>query len=57
MADPEVGDIVREKKYAQPLEVVKTVPYTRELEARPLTSPDAPSKRLDYDDVVPYKKE
>lgn len=57
MADPKAGDIVREKKYAQPLEVTRLVPYTRELEARPLDRPLVTPKRLNYDDVIPYKKE
>ncbi len=57
MSDPVPGDIVREKKYAQPLEVIQVFPPTRRLETQPQGQPNAPKKWDDYDNVIPYKKE
>ncbi len=55
--DPEPGDIVREKKYAQPLEVTRTWPDWRQVEVVPQEKPTAPKRVLKFDEVQPYKKE
>lgn len=55
--DPEQGDIVREKKYAQPLEVTRTWPDYKQVEVVPVTRPDAPKRTLRFDEVEPYKPE
>lgn len=57
MSDPMPGDIVREKKYSQPLEVIQVYPPRKELQTQPQGQPTSPKKWQKYDDVVPYKKE
>jgi hypothetical protein len=57
VSDPKVGDIVREKKYAQPLEVTRVLPPLRQVETAPQTNPNGPKTWHDYDNVIPYKKE
>ncbi len=57
MSDPVPGDIVREKKYAQPLEVIQVYPPKREVQTQPQGKPEAPKKWQKMDDVIPYKKE
>lgn len=56
---PKVGDIVREKKYAQPLEVI-AVAVQGSLsiaETKPAGSPSAPSKWRNFKDLQPYRNE
>lgn len=56
-SQPEEGDIVREKKYAQPLEVTKVMPNEKKVEVVPQAQPAAPKKVLKFDEIQPYKKE
>lgn len=55
--DPKEGDIVREKKYAQPLEVTKVMPAEKKVEVIPQGKPTAPKKVVKFDEIQPYKKE
>jgi len=55
--DPQQGDVVREKKYAQPLEVVRIDPPSREAEVVPQGKPTAPKRWLPFEELQPYKKE
>lgn len=55
--NPEPGDIVREKKYAQPLEVVRTWPEWQQAEVVPQERPAAPKRILRFEELQPYKKE
>lgn len=57
MADPIPGDIVREKKYAQPLEVTRIHPPTREAEVRPQNQPNVQPKWTKFEKLQPYRKE
>ncbi len=57
MSDPIPGDIVREKKYAQPLEVVFTNPPMREALTHPQGNPDGKRKWHRFEELQPYKKE
>jgi len=54
--DPKEGDIVREKKYAQPLEVVRVDPEFRQAEVVPQGKP-APKRTVPFEELKPYKKE
>lgn len=45
MSDPIPGDIVREKKYAQPLEVIQVYPPRSELQTQPQGEPTAAEVR------------
>ncbi len=55
--DPEPGDIVREKKYAQPLEVTRTWPDWRQAEVVPQAEPTKKKRYLRFEEIEPYKKE
>jgi len=57
MSDPVPGDIFREKKYSQPLEVTRVYPPRREVETQPQGKPTVPKKWHKYEEVIPYKKE
>jgi hypothetical protein len=59
-SDPKEGDIVRERKYAQPLEVTRVYPPARQAEVQPLNpkmEPAGPKRWHKCDELVPYKKE
>lgn len=51
------GDIVREKKYAQPLEVTKTWPEYHQVEVVPVDDPSRPKRYLHNEEIQPYKEE
>lgn len=58
--EPKEGDIVRERKYAQPMEVTKTLPPIRQAECQPLNpkmKPEGPKKWVEFSELVPHKKE
>lgn len=58
--DPKEGDIVRERKYAQPLRVEKVLPPIRQAEVQPLNpkmAPEGPKKWVEFSELVPHKKE
>ncbi len=54
--DPQEGDIVREKKYAQPLKITHVTPF-RTVEVQPDGQPAGPRKWLPFHEIEPYKKE
>lgn len=59
-AEPKEGDIVRERKYAQPMEVTKVLPPIRQAEVQPLNpkmKPEGPKKWVEFSELVPHKKE
>lgn len=58
--DPKEGDIVRERKYAQPLKVTEVFPRIREAEVQPLSpkmEPSGPTRFVPFHELVPHKKE
>ncbi len=58
MIDPQVGDIVRTKKYAQPLEVLKVDPVKREVGTKQASNPlPNVTETHKFTEVQPYKKE
>ena len=51
------GDIVREKKYAQPLEVTKVYPEYQQVEVTPVNDPERPKRYLHNEELQPYTEE
>lgn len=58
--EPKEGDIVRERKFAQPLRVERVLPPIRQAEVQPLKpnmTPEGPKKWVEFSELVPHKKE